>query len=89
MCSPKKATIASEIGIGAVNPNMDFLGTGGLKIGETVSSNITKERAKGRRQLRFTPTTTAQQFNPNIKPDSPMSGTLNINNSTGTGLNVY
>ena len=89
MCSPKKATIASEIGIGAVNPNMEFLGTWGLKIGETVSSDITKERAKGRRQLRFTPTTTAQQFNTNVRPETSMSGTLNINKSTGTGLNVY
>ena len=55
MCFPKqeKAKITNEIGIEAINPNMDFLGMGSLRIGEQVSATTIADRAKGRRQLKL------------------------------------
>lgn len=88
MCFPKqeKAKITNEIGIEAINPNMDFLGMGSLRIGEQVSPTTIANRAKGRRQLKLN---TSGVNSLSISPTSPSpQSMIQIDNMSGSQYNV-
>ena len=89
MCFPKqkKAKIVDEIGIEGINPNMNFLDMGSLKIGEQVSASTIANRAKGRRQLKVsnsTPTISGIGISSSPTPQSM----IQIDDMSGSRYNV-
>tara|TARA_R100001129_G_scaffold39663_2_gene26714 strand:+ start:2213 stop:2476 length:264 start_codon:yes stop_codon:yes gene_type:complete len=87
MCFPKqkKAKITNEIGIEAINPNMDFLGMGSLRIGEQVSATTIADRAKGRRQLKLN---TSRVNSLGITSSPTPQSMIQIDDMSGSQYNV-